>query len=165
MRGWWLANKSVKIIEHLKKTDYPSYLLVACAGEKRESAWMCMPRDEHNWIENREFRTIVNIHIINPLPELSGALGIKCPCAMGSAGRAVISGWMPYHLFNCPIDKASIVQTHDDLEQAVVDMCQMAGLQPNSKAWWIQTTVERSTLYLMGKTSGRVVVAFCSMSV
>ena len=125
-----VANKSVKIIEHLKKTDYPSYLIVACAGEKRESAWMCMPRDEHNWIENREFRTIVNIHIINPLPELSGALGIKCPCAMGSAGRAVISGGMPYHLFNCPIDKASIVQTHDALEQAVVDMCQMAGLQP-----------------------------------
>ena len=49
---------------------------------------------------------------------------------MGSAGRAGISGGMPYHLFNCPIDKASIVQTHDDLEQAVVDMCQMAGLQP-----------------------------------
>ena len=57
-----VVDKSVKIIEHLKNTDYPSYLIVACAGKKRESAWMCMPRDEHNWIENREFRTIINMH-------------------------------------------------------------------------------------------------------
>ena len=91
---------------------------------------MCMPRDDHNWIENREFRTIMNLHILNPLPELQGCTGIKCSCATGQSGRAIISPGMPYHLLNCMKDKASVVQTHNDLEQELFNLAQMAGTDP-----------------------------------